>query len=273
MDTPSSKPLRLIFSPHLDDAVFSIGGMLATHASESVVVTVFAGTPTTPVSRHWDRVSGFTDSTEAMETRKQEDNNALTSLGIKSDNIIHWEYLDKQYRNDTKESLTVLKKEIEDQLQPLVLANIGKQLHIYIPFTGIHIDHRIVRDLITDVYMSKFESDPNITLYYYQDMPYTFRLYILRRIVFFFCSKKAILDTFTPPHCMRTDIPFDAIVQEQKIDTMKKYVSQFKSKFSDISFLIKTSKRFSALQALVLRSRYPFCEVVYRKKKSIASQE
>lgn len=272
MNTSNLKPLRLIFSPHLDDAVFSLGGMLATHALESVVVTVFAGTPTTPLSRHWDRVCGFTDSTEAVKTRKQEDNNALVSLGIQSDNIIQWEYLDKHYRDNTKESLIVLKKEIEEQVQSLVLANTGKQLHIYIPFTGIHIDHRIVRDLVTDVYMSKFESDPNITLYYYQDMPYTFRLYILRRIALFFCSTKAVLNTLTPSRATPNDISFDAQIQEQKIFAMKKYISQFKSKFSDISFLTKTTNQFSATQALVLRSRYPFCEVVYKRKKFIPSQ-
>ena len=264
----TTKFVNLILSPHLDDAVFSLGGLLATYAQESAVITIFAGTPTKPISRQWDRTCGFTDSTEAMEARRQEDIVGLTSLGIQPDNIVHWEYFDKQYRSDSKENLSLLAKEIRQKFETVLNTYKGKQLHIYIPLTGLHIDHRIVRDVISDIYASKFETNPNITLYYYQDMPYTFRVYLLRRLALFFRSKKMVLNTLNPLMCTPENIAFDESTQKQKIIAMKKYTSQFKSKFSDISFLIKTVTRFGAIQALVFRSKYPFCEVVYKKRKS-----
>ena len=268
MKNKSAKPLHLIFSPHLDDAVFSLGGLLATNPQESAVITIFSGIPKESLSRRWDRACGFADSTEAMEARRQEDIAALKSLGVQSDNIIHWKYLDKQYRTNNKESLLILEKEIRDKIESLLVTNKEKQLHIYVPLTGLHTDHRIVRDAVKDIYEAKFETDPTITLFYYQDMPYTFRLYLLRRIALFFRSKKAVLATLKPFMCISEDATFDGMIQEQKITAMRKYTSQFKSKFSDISFLIKTGTRFGTIQALLFRSKHPFCEVIYKKRKS-----
>lgn len=268
MKSNSAKPFYLVFSPHLDDAVFSLGGLLATHAPESSVVTVFSGTPPNPVSRRWDRMCGFANSTEAMEIRRQEDIAALTSLGISADSIIHLKHLDKQYRANGIESLSVLTKEIRSDIERLLIKCKGKEVRVYVPVTNLHIDHRTVRDVVSDIYKEKFETDPNITLYYYQDMPYTFRLYLLRRVALFFRSKKAVLSTLKPFMCIPEDIAFDESTQKQKISAMKKYASQFKSKISDIPFLIKTVARFGAIQALLFRSKYPFCEVVYRKRKS-----
>lgn len=268
MKTIATKFVNLIISPHLDDAVFSLGGLLTTYAQESVAITVFAGTPTKPVSRRWDRTCGFADSTEAMEARRQEDIVALTSLGIQPDNIVHWEYFDKQYRSDNKENLSLLAKEIREKIEAVLDEHKGKELHVYVPLTGLHTDHHIVRDVVSDIYASKFETDPNITLYYYQDMPYTFRVYLLRRLALFFRSKKIVLNTLNPLMCTPEDIAFDESTQKQKINAMQKYASQFKSKFSDISFLIKTATRFGAMQALMFRSKYPFCEIVYKKRKS-----
>jgi hypothetical protein len=84
----------------------------------------------------------------------------------------------------------------------------------------------------------------------------------------FFRSKKVVLGTFNPFMCTPEDIAFDGSAQEQKITAMKKYTSQFKSKFSDISLLIKTVTRFGKMQALLFPSKYPFCEIVYKKRKS-----
>lgn len=71
------QPARLlVFSPHLDDAVFSCGALLVNHPG-SVVCTVFCGVPPRPLHTRWDRRSGFADSDAAMYTRYDEDNRAL----------------------------------------------------------------------------------------------------------------------------------------------------------------------------------------------------
>jgi len=82
-----------VVSPHLDDAVFSCGMLLATHPG-SVVCTVFAGEPPTRQVTQWDRASGFADSHEAMHTRWREDQQALARCGASA---VHLRFLDSQY--------------------------------------------------------------------------------------------------------------------------------------------------------------------------------
>ena len=82
-----------VVSPHLDDAVFSCGMLLATHPG-SVVCTVFAGLPPTPQVTPWDRASGFADSDDAMHTRWREDRRALACCGARA---VHLGFLDSQY--------------------------------------------------------------------------------------------------------------------------------------------------------------------------------
>jgi LmbE family N-acetylglucosaminyl deacetylase len=68
-------------SPHLDDAVFGCGQLLAAHPG-SLVVTVFAGAPSRAVAlTDWDRRCGFTSADEAIDVRRREDAAALALIG------------------------------------------------------------------------------------------------------------------------------------------------------------------------------------------------
>ncbi len=86
-------PLAVI-SPHLDDAVFACGELLAAHPG-SVVITVFAarppnGLPLTP----WDAASGFHAGDDVIGQRRAEDRAALSRL----DATPLWlEFVDAQY--------------------------------------------------------------------------------------------------------------------------------------------------------------------------------
>jgi LmbE family N-acetylglucosaminyl deacetylase len=85
----------LVISPHLDDAVFGCGAMLAKCHS-AVAVTIFAGIPpddgepATP----WDRACGFSDARQAMSCRRREDQKALEHLGARP---VWLPFLDSQY--------------------------------------------------------------------------------------------------------------------------------------------------------------------------------
>jgi len=84
----------LVVSPHLDDAVFSCGQLLA-QAPGSIVVTVFAGVPPpgTPAPP-WDRRAGFRHADEAMRARRDEDRRALALLDARP---VWLDFLDDQY--------------------------------------------------------------------------------------------------------------------------------------------------------------------------------
>lgn len=70
----------LVVSPHLDDAVFSCGELLAAHPG-ALVVTVFAGVPPqTWWAPDWDAACGFASAREAMAARRREDREALEIL-------------------------------------------------------------------------------------------------------------------------------------------------------------------------------------------------
>lgn len=75
---------RLLFvSPHLDDAVFGCGELIAAQRG-CVVATVFASRPAqAEVVSHWDALAGFTSSEEAIRVRREEDRNALAILGAR----------------------------------------------------------------------------------------------------------------------------------------------------------------------------------------------
>lgn len=84
----------MILSPHLDDAVFGCGELLA-HKTEAILVTLFAGIP--PVSlplTDWDFCSGFDSTVEAIVQRREEDRRALDLLHATP---VWLDFLDSQY--------------------------------------------------------------------------------------------------------------------------------------------------------------------------------
>ena len=68
-----------VISPHLDDAVFGAGELIAAHPG-AVVITAFAGIPPGDALTDWDRDCGFSASRLAMFTRRREDAEALAFL-------------------------------------------------------------------------------------------------------------------------------------------------------------------------------------------------
>jgi LmbE family N-acetylglucosaminyl deacetylase len=75
-----------VVSPHLDDAVFSVGATIADlrAAGRNVtVVTAFAGNPESDAPPSpWDARCGFTSAAESAATRRDEDRRASALLGV-----------------------------------------------------------------------------------------------------------------------------------------------------------------------------------------------
>lgn len=80
MRTVSELGKLLIISPHLGDAVFACGELMACKR-EAIVTTLLAGLPasTLPLTS-WDAAAGFSNSREAMQSRRDEDRRAMDLL-------------------------------------------------------------------------------------------------------------------------------------------------------------------------------------------------
>jgi LmbE family N-acetylglucosaminyl deacetylase len=84
-DMPLTNGRVVVISPHLDDAVMSIGATIAHSVNSGAtveVLTVFGYGPTSPApAGPWDAKSGFHTEGEAATARRQEDQKACRILG------------------------------------------------------------------------------------------------------------------------------------------------------------------------------------------------
>jgi LmbE family N-acetylglucosaminyl deacetylase len=88
----------VVISPHLDDAVLSLGAAIAGTARRGgrvIVLTVLAGDPASAVpAGGWDRSAGFETHGAAARARRLEDGRACATLGATSSWL---PYGDEQY--------------------------------------------------------------------------------------------------------------------------------------------------------------------------------
>ena len=125
-------PALAVVSPHLDDAVFACGHLLARERG-AVVVTLFAGIP--PAGRalpEWDAACGFASARQAMLARRREDRAALTALAARPCWI---GCLDAQYRDRVPDGLPARLAR--------ALARVGSS-RVAVPLGLFHEDHRLV---------------------------------------------------------------------------------------------------------------------------------
>lgn len=81
--------MRLVLSPHLDDAVLSTFALLRDGWD---VLTIFAGIPTGRDASAWDRCCGFVDPVLHMQTRHAENVDVLGRLGVAHTELAYLEW-------------------------------------------------------------------------------------------------------------------------------------------------------------------------------------
>lgn len=146
--------MRLVVSPHLDDAVFGCGRYLTE--SRETVLTVFAAAPPTGVLTDYDRSCGFSSSRVAMQTRWNENSAALgllscphTTLGM----------LDRQY-DAVRPSIDLVARGLFDTMTRErcegLLAPLGVQ----------HPDHVLVSDAALQLAIT------GTPVWLYEELPY-----------------------------------------------------------------------------------------------------
>lgn len=173
--------LRVYISPHLDDAVFSCGGLIAQQTAggdEVRVVTVCSGDPPvgelTPFAYELHRRWGGAGS--PMGLRRAEDHVACGRLGA---SVVHLSIQDAMYRRsedgaalypDAKALFAALAPEDEARIVDSAAAlerALPSEGEIYAPLgIGGHVDHILTRRAAERV---------GRTMWLYRDIPYALR--------------------------------------------------------------------------------------------------
>lgn len=146
-----------VISPHLDDAVLSLGQFLACDLAHEVY-TVFAGIPRIGYCTGYDNQRGFTSSAAAMKARRTEDRRALEVLGAVPR---HFGFLDLQYRSHGTEPAAVDPADLSAELARIM----SPRIHTFAPLGIGHPDHRLVARAARDAV-------PVGELLLYEELPY-----------------------------------------------------------------------------------------------------
>ena len=169
-DVPST--IRHVYlSPHFDDAVLSVGGLIAAQTNV-LVVTICAAPPTgslNPFAAHLHQQWGATS--DPIATRRAEDAQAVDLVGAK---LLWLDYQDAIYRHAHYNSVEAIfaTPAADDPLkQQLVetLTQLQQQLPTarwYAPLAiGAHVDHQLVHQVARML-------DHQEYILWYEDLPY-----------------------------------------------------------------------------------------------------
>jgi len=252
---------NLILSPHFDDAVLSLGGLIAKAPERAVVVTVFAGAPADDVAAGWDRRSGFATAGAALRARAEENARALALLGVASDAVHNLGHLDNQYQTQ-RPPIPELRSAIAADIRQLV-SDFNGAVNLFSPASAWHPDHQVVTDAAFDYCRSVGHGLAQIFLY--QDQPYTY-LELRRRSLMplrlvNFARLPDVAEMRGGPAVTREFIEFDERQRQAKIAAIGQYASQFRVVRPLLGKMISDFSYYQARDA-GLASRY--AEAVYR---------
>jgi len=236
---------HIILSPHFDDAVISMGGFIISHQDKNLkIFNIFTSMPKIPVKTKWDGKCGFEDSTQAVTSRTEEDKQVFNFLNVSRDKISNLDFLDKQYRSlsDTKS----LKKEIKRILLEKIFIGEDVEYCLYAPASSVNIDHQIIKDISIEIRKER----KNITLFFYQDIPYITNL--IEENNFYFDSLVRMLKEESEGEIIPVYGVFDKNIQRKKQEAVKIYKSQYfklKSHLKKSDKILKKQSNFFRLSS------------------------
>lgn len=173
--------MRWIYlSPHLDDAIFSMGGTIYDQVQSGASVevwTVNTRPPKTsdvsPLAQKIHEGWGFHTATEVVPSRREENRRACAVVGARD---VYLDFLDCIYRQgpngnwlyevNTFSSPHAIDQELVVQLSAALASRIEPDDKIVCPLAiGGHVDHVLTRQAAENL---------TRTLWYYADIPYLF---------------------------------------------------------------------------------------------------
>jgi len=167
----------LAISPHLDDAAFSAGGLLASRVDQGwdvTVATCFTGNVAQPtgfaLACQLDK--GLEPDIDYMALRRDEDLVACKALGARA---IHLPFLEAPHRGYASAKMLFAERLPEDRVVDAVAPALGELLAAERPdlvlgplCLGNHVDHHVVLDAIR-------RSCADLTVLLWEDWPYADR--------------------------------------------------------------------------------------------------
>ena len=164
----------LFVSPHLDDVVFSCGGVVAKmveRGDDVIVATVFTGSVATPrgfaLACQTDK--GLAPEVDYMALRRAEDLEAAAELGVRS--VRHLGLLEAPHRGYAS-AAALFAGVLPDDVQPLpvreLLDEIAPDVAFFPQAIGGHVDHvRVTSALLASGWKGRTR--------FYRDAPYVIR--------------------------------------------------------------------------------------------------
>jgi len=261
----TSDRVRIVLSPHLDDATLSLGGLIAksTHSDDSpIIATIFTGTPKIATSTMWDSKSGFKNSSDAVSTRISENNN---SADILNSQVVNMGYLDNQYRTTT--ATTSLENKITNDIIKLIRSHDSStsSMEVYGPavFPGNvgHADHTILHDAYMDA-ISEYKPRGIVTFFIYEDFPYAKEANVPK------IDLTKTLRAYEPQYSYAPIyIPLTSDIISTKEDAIRAYGSQEKALSNNGSDIASSSLNWMKNRCNGLFKIPSSCEVVYQVQK------
>jgi LmbE family N-acetylglucosaminyl deacetylase len=232
-------PNAVYISPHLDDAVYSCGGLIARQVGQDqpvTVLTICAGDPPpgllTPFAEELHGRWGA--GAAAVAIRREEDLDACARLGAAA---IHLGIADAIYRKSPKgeaiypdeaaifASLSRAEDELAGRLAEAIdqVSPAGAQLYAPVGFGG-HVDHQLARRAAERL---------DRPLWLYRDFPYSARGF-------------PAPDDFPPPDGVATVLPLDEYEVEDWVQAAWRYESQRSTFWQDLPALRKELRTYLA---------------------------
>ncbi len=152
----------VVLSPHLDDAVLSIGATIAQwarHGRSMVVATVLSGhTGLSAPAGRYDRACGFATAGDAVRARQREDSNACRTVGAHPLWLPYWDgYYGKGAEASSSTTIAERIKGIIDSANLTLIPG----------FPLAHPDHAWLTRLVLGT------ADPDARIGFYVEQPYT----------------------------------------------------------------------------------------------------
>lgn len=253
----------IVLSPHFDDAVLSVGGLISDFNGPKYIVTFFS-TPkvTTQFLTEWDKISGFRQSIDAKEVRENENNSAAILLGA---NVINKNYVDNQYETRSQKDICDIINFIAKDIELIIESNNNKQVTFvgpaYFGKNNTHPDHLLVSKAFIQVIRNNNYTNANF--FFYEDLPYTYKRFGTHEITL----DKILTNFYNGIHLKKRELFISKEAFDSQLDAIRLYSSQIKAFDSLGEDIVKdiTNFELNRCPQFPLPSR-PF-EVIYEIQK------